>query len=234
MRGLILSGIICAGILFSAVQASERPPHIVDIIDTPTASSVEFGSYDFSIRFYDGGSVLARLFYGIIMDNLTLGLSFDAGNFVGTGTVDPRRPYLYVKFPLYSGSGLLPAISLGFDEQGRGAYDEDSSEYQFAPMGFFLAMTSMGIIPGLNLGGGINSDYSQESEVLKGFINADFTLGPEFMLLGEINSIGYNAYANAGFRYLLTPDISFEFAVRNIGTGPEAERILMGSYRGRF
>lgn len=218
----------------SRLNASEGLPHIVDVIDTPTASSVEFGSYDFSIRFYDGGSILTRLFYGIIMENLTLGLSFDAGNFVGTGTINPRRPYLYIKFPLYSGRGVLPKISLGFDEQGRGVYDEDSEEYQFAPMGFFLSMTSMGLFPGLNVGGGVNSDYSQDRDRIKGFLNADFTLGPEFMLLGELNSIGYDAYLNAGFRYMLSPDISFEFGVRNIGSGPEAERILRGSYSGRF
>ncbi|NLB35600.1 MAG: hypothetical protein GX817_07340 [Elusimicrobia bacterium] len=234
MRELVLSGIICVGIIVSSLQAAERPLHIVDVIDTPTASSVEFGSYDFSVRFYDGGSLLARLFYGIIMDNLTLGLSFDAGGFVGTGNVSMRRPYLYVKFPLYSGKGLIPAICLGFDEQGRGAYDEDSEKYKFAPMGFYLAMTSMGVLPGLNLGGGINSDYSQKPETLKGFLNLDFTLGPEFMLLGEVNSIGHNAYVNAGFRYLLTSDISFEISLRDIGSGSETERILMGSYRSRF
>ncbi len=209
----------------------------VEIIDTPTAASVGFGSYDLSFRLYDEGSIMARLLYGIIMKDLTLGISFDAENVVGSGEVKAHRPYLYIKLPLYSGGYKLPAISVGFDEQGFGRYNDTDKHYQFNPMGFFMVMTKTDLGPGFNMGAGINADYSitkTNKERVKGFVNASFTLGPEVMLRTEVRDIyNWNSYVNAGVRYMLTPELHFDFSALNIGGG-DVERIIRISYSGCF
>ncbi|MEA3507278.1 MAG: hypothetical protein U9R36_07320 [Elusimicrobiota bacterium] len=209
----------------------------VEIIDTPTANSVGFGSYDLSFRFYDQGSVMSRLLYGIIMKDLTLGLSFDIENVVGSGDITAHRPYLYIKLPLYTEDDIWPSVSVGFDEQGLGRYDADSEAYQFNPMGFFLVMTKTGLLPGFNIGGGINADYSitgSEEEHLKGFVNANYLLGPEFMLLAESRNIAERGYINGGARYMLTPELHFEFSALNIGGRGDIERIIRITYSGQF
>ncbi len=230
--------ILPAAVLISAVLAAPAAAGTVtEIIDTPTASPVEFNSYSLSFRFYRGGSILTRLFYGMIMQDLTLGLSFDAENVVGTGKVEPRRPYIYVKLPIYSGGGRWPALSLGFDEQGFGKYDDKDELYQYPPAGFFLVATAGGVAPGLNLGAGVNAEYTSAegaSEKITGFANFDFTVGPEFMFVGEVRSLGNSSAGNAGFRYLLRPELHFEFAVINIGGRGDPERILRATYKGAF
>ena len=209
---------------------------IAEVIDTPTANPVDFGSYSLSFRFYEGGSILTRLFYGMIMRDLTLGLSFDAENVAGSGRISPRRPFLYVKMPLYGGGRVLPAVSLGYDEQGFGRYDSDTESYQYKPLGFFLVFTGSGIAPGLSAGGGVNADYAAGggSEKIKGFLNAAYTIGPEFILTGEVSSIGDEPYGGLGFRYLLRPELHFELAVINIGGAGKTERILRATYKGAF
>jgi len=235
MRRYIFCALIIAAASAAKLSAQE---YLVDVIDTPTANSVGMGEYSVGFRLYDRGSILTRLYYGIIMRNLTLGISFDAENVVGTGDVDPRRPYLYIKLPLYSGDQSWPAVCFGFDEQGFGRYIDAIDEYRFPPMGFFLVMTKIGLVSGLNAGAGVNADYTLRSDVekkIKGFFNFDFMMGPEFMLLGELKSVGAEqAYGNAGIKYLLNPDLHFEFSVLNIGGEGDMQRIIRITYTGMF
>ena len=120
-------------------------------------------------------------------------------------------------------------------ERILGVYDEDIEEYQTPPMGFFLVLTKMGLTTGLNVSCGINANYSLVSNVEKkilGFCSADFMLGPEFMLLMEVKEIvAWDSYLNAGAKYLLTPELDFEFSVLDIGGRIETERIIKVTYK---
>ncbi|MFH1415629.1 MAG: hypothetical protein ABIH89_06040 [Elusimicrobiota bacterium] len=211
---------------------------IIEVIDTPTATSKELGSYTIAIRLYDEGSLLTRLYYGIIVTNLTLGLSFDAENVVGSGEVKPRRPFLYIKIPLYPGSRKWPAISIGFDEQGLGDYNEDDEEYMIPPTGFFMVFTKTSFMTGLNFSLGANANYNFQKDAekkLKGFCNADFMLGPEFMLLAEVKEITtWDSYFNFGAKYMVNHQLDFEFSVLDIGERIATERIIRINYSGEF
>lgn len=235
MRKIILS-IVFIVIGFCNQAFCEQ--HVTEIIDTPTATSKELGSYAVSVRLYKEGSILTRLYYGIIVKNLTLGLSFDAENVIGSGSVEPRRPYLYIKLPLYLGSYTWPAISVGFDEQGFGKYNEDNEEYEVPPVGFFLVFTKKALMTGLNVSFGINANYTfkeDTEEKIKGFCNADFMLGPEFMILAEVKEITmWNSYFNAGAKYLLNPQLDFEFSLLDLGGRSVLERIIKVTYTGEF
>lgn len=220
-----------------AVSAAESQAHIIEVIDTPTVSLVDFGSYLISFRLYGQGSILYRLFFGTIMKNLTLGLSFDTENIISTGNIRLRRPSLYVKVPLYDGDYTWPAISTGFDEQGMGRYDDEAKGYQFLPMGLFLIFTKMDLEPGLNVGLGVNADYllRRGPAKIKGFVNADYTMSPKFMLLTEVKSIGSDAtYGNIAVKYMFNLDLHFEFAMLNMGGSGGIERILRITYKGMF
>lgn len=231
MKRIFLIGVtVC--VLYNTAFCQQE---ISEVIDTPTANSIGLGSFSCSTRLYGGGSILTRLFYGIIMDGLTLGLSFDAENVIGTEDINPHRPYLYIKFPLYRGNQKWPVIGLGFDEQGLGAYDEDTDKYQVLPMGFFLVFTKLGLTTGLNFSVGANANYSvvpDTEERILGFCNADFMLGPEFMLIAEVKEItAWDSFVNAGARYFLNPELSFEFSGLNLGSrNGKTERIIKVTY----
>jgi hypothetical protein len=222
--------LLCIVAVFSYGRVLAQESNI-EAIDTPTANSIDLGSYAFSVRLYEGGSILTRLYYGIIMEDLTLGLSFDTENLVGTESVSIRRPFLYIKLPLYSGDQKWPAISMGFDEQGLGRYDDDINEYEIPPMGFFFVFTKLGIYPGLNFSAGMNANYSlvrDAEEKIMGFCSADFMIGPEFMLLAEVKEIQpWNSYVNAGAKYFLTPELNFEFSALDLNQRRgDMERII--------
>jgi hypothetical protein len=145
------------------------------------------------------------------MRNLTLGLSIDGENVVGTGTVKPRRPYLFIKLPLYSGDEFWPVLSMGFDEQGLGSYNDDTDEYEVNPMGFFIVATKLGLTTGLDVSAGLNANYSlieTEEKRILGFCNANYTIGPEFVVHGEVKEIAeWDSTVNLGAKYLLTPEL---------------------------
>jgi hypothetical protein len=231
--------LILTVVLLSVISGTSLcQQQIIEAIDTPTAASMDLGTYAVTVRLYERGSILTRLYYGIIMRNLTLGLSFDAESVIGSEDIKPRRPYLYIKIPLYIGDMTWPAIGLGFDEQGLGLYDEDSEQYQVPPVGFFLVFTKMGIISGLNISVGANAYYSfinDADEKIYGFCNADFMIGPEFMLLAEVKEItAWDSYFNVGAKYFLNPELDFEFSVLDVGGRQLAQRILRITYTGEF
>ncbi len=211
---------------------------LIEAIDTPTANALKFETYRLSFRLYGEGSILTRLFYGIIMEDLTLGLSFDAENIIGSRTPGAQRPYLYVKMPLHISNTAWPSFSVGFDEQGYGNYISNKKGYQFSPMGFYLVFTQKGLAPGLDISGGINSDYSlyeESEEYIKGFANVMYMLGPEFVLLSEVKDLNnWDASVNAGVKYILSQELNFKFSVLDIGGTDKAERILKLNYSGEF
>lgn len=231
--------ILIAGFLVLAnARQSMGAGDLVETIDTPTANALDFETYRLSFRLYGEGSILTRLFYGIVMEDLTLGLSFDTENIIGSKVPGAQRPYLYVKFPLYVTESTWPAVSVGFDEQGFGKYLSNEEGYQFSPMGFYIVFTQRGLVPGLDISGGVNSDYSlyeDAEEYIKGFASASYMVGPEFVLLSEVKDIHqWNAHLNAGAKYILSPNLNFEFSVLNIGGVDKPERILKFNYSGKF
>ena len=61
-----------------------------------------------------------------IMDYLTAGISYGGMNMLGSGEIDPYpRPYMQIRFRITNGDIYMPAISVGYDDQGQGRYYEE-------------------------------------------------------------------------------------------------------------
>ena len=55
-----------------------------------------------------------------------MGISFNGSNILGTGKITWNpRPEVSFKYLILSESSILPAVSLGFESQGYGLYDDD-------------------------------------------------------------------------------------------------------------
>ncbi|MGM0567690.1 MAG: hypothetical protein ACQESB_00565 [Elusimicrobiota bacterium] len=222
---------------FLTVHAIGSDFKVTELINTPTAHAVDYGDFHLSFRLYNEGSVINRLQYGIIVENLALGLGVDAENIVGNGDVEIRRPALYVKIPVYSGDDVWPALSVGYDEQGYGGYT-DEDKYKYPPMGFFASATRYGILAGLNFNFGLNSTQGMSSAYdrkTRGFAGLDYMIGPEVMAMAEVEDIpSSSAMLNAGFKYLMHTDLSFQLLFIDVLGGAELNRSLRVFYEGEF
>ena len=231
--------LLCAAAVsvIPAVAASSEP---TEIIDVPTADVVEYSHYNLGFRLYGGGGVLTRMDFGVFKP-INLGMSWDINQLIGPGSarVDTRPPAIFFKARVLSGGLMLPAVAVGYDGQGYGAFDTpgltEKDKYQFREKGIFAVCTREFLIPGLiaSFGGNI---YDFNGESVYGFAGASYSLEDRLVLLGEYDNIHSKALnrANLGAGFNITDTITLEVAGRNLFRGPASERIAVIKYKGKF
>ena len=97
------------------------------LVDTPTYSLLDYGSYDIQFRVFTNGGVVTKLNVGIFKV-LNLGVAWELGSLIGVDDVTVAIPTLQVKFGIYSGSETLPGLAVGYDGQGF-FYDPDDADF---------------------------------------------------------------------------------------------------------
>jgi hypothetical protein len=108
------------------------------IIDKPTAGLI--GKHNLSLRFdfYQQGGILFDVSFGIL-DVLDFGLSYGGYNIIGSENVKWNDiPGVKVKFRALEEKVTLPAITIGFESQGREIYFPDDKRYQIKSPGFYI------------------------------------------------------------------------------------------------
>jgi opacity protein-like surface antigen len=206
------------------------------VIDNPSAWTRLRGEYGASIGvepFVTRGEIG-------ILDYLTVGVSYGGADVFGTGspTMNPR-PGFQAKFRITNGGPILPAVSVGYDDQGHGKYYDfnprypgqnvDYDRYQFKAKGFYLALSQeieiLGAL-GLHLGASYNVIEDKDDANADVFASLEKTLGPHLVLLGAY-SVGLNddapdslgsgfGYLDAGVRWRVTENFNLEFRLTNL------------------
>jgi hypothetical protein len=86
-----------------------------NVIDTPTAYTLEKGMYQFSFLAYDRGGVELKAFMGL-HDNFYLGASFDIQSALGKENAEPHAPGVIAKIKFTDGLDKFPiSIAIGYD-----------------------------------------------------------------------------------------------------------------------
>ena len=199
------------------------------LIDMPTAGILEKGYVGFTNDVLPDGVLISKLEVGVF-DNICFGISYGGANIIGAG--DPewyKLPGINIRFRLFNETTLIPAITIGFDSQGKGEYFDSSGRYAIKSPGFFGAVSkNFEFLGYLSFHG--SASYSLETKDGDNFINmfAGFekTLGPHFSLIGEYNfafndnaskSFGNgNGYLNFGLRWSLGDGFTFGFDLRDL------------------
>jgi len=206
------------------------------VIDNPSAWTRVRGEYAASIGvepFVTRGEIG-------ILDYLTVGVSYGGADVFGTGspTMNPR-PGFQGKFRITNGGPILPAIAVGYDDQGHGKYydfnprfpgeNRDYDRYQFKAKGFYLVLSQeieiLGAL-GLHLGVSYNLIEDKDDGDVDFFGSLEKTLGPHLVLLGAY-SMGRNddapdslgsgyGYLDAGVRWRVTENFNLEFRFTNL------------------
>ncbi|MFB0527649.1 MAG: hypothetical protein ACETVT_02080 [bacterium] len=235
---MLLAGLVitCLSGIYSVSYAGE----VVDLIDTPTPQITEHGGYNVNFRFYsmeskEGSNIsglLMGLFFGVL-EHMNLGVYLDTENIIGNDDIKLRRPRLFVKFYLFSGTEYFPSISVGYDDQGHGAYSD--GKYEQRERGFFVVLCKENFIPNMEVCTGING-YDFDRFRVRGFVSLFSKVYENVIPMLEFDNLGGGKQVriNIGIRYFITPSLNVEIAGRDIAHSHGFDRIFRIGYMSAF
>lgn len=199
------------------------------LVDAPTAGLLDRGSFSVGMRGYPSGGLLGRISVGLT-NRLNFGASFGGINIIGSGKVSWNpHPGVHVAYRFFEESYMMPAIVIGYESQGYGAFNEEIQRYEIKSKGFYaVASKYYGVPFNLGLHAGVN--YSQEDgdgdADVDLFAGADLALNEEFTVVADYD-LGLNdndgqaigagkGYLNFGVRWIFANQLYVEFAFKNI------------------
>lgn len=211
----------------------------VDVIDTPTADVVDHYGYNVSFRFGKEGNIQNKSLFGLF-PRLNMGFGLDGEKIIGTDNARLNKPTINIKFRLFDGKDVVPALALGFDGQGY-VFNKTLDEYEQREKGFYLVGTWHPIVPEFqfNLGADI-FDFDHGNPV-RGFTGASYTYEHIVALLAEWDNFDFSKERriNYGAKIYITPVFTVDLLGRNIpkysgAKSRETERIVRLGYTGSF
>ncbi len=199
------------------------------LIDMPTAGILEKGFVGLTTDVMPNGVLISKIEVGVF-DNISFGLSYGGSNLIGEGKINwYDLPGVNFRVRLLDESLTIPALSVGFDSQGKGEYFSDENRYEIKSPGFYGAVSkNFEFLGFLSLHGTIN--YSLENKDGDGFLNMflgfEKTIGKSFSLVGEYNFAlndnntskfgGGDGYLSLGFRWVLGSGFTAGFDLRDL------------------
>jgi hypothetical protein len=205
-------------------------------MDIPTADILDPMTYSTSFRFYNEGGLVSRLVIGPLK-RVNLGISFDVQHAIGSGDPHMIRPSLFFKLRFFDGTDILPALALGYDNQGY-LWQESTRDFLQPDKGVYLVGSHEIFVPNLEVHAGMNVNNMDDNATLYGFFGTSYKITRNFSLLAEYDNIrnGPENRVNLGGRYWITRSFNIDFGARNVGRGTAegAERILRLNYVGHF
>ena len=240
IKGILL--VFVSGALWAAEQpaakatpdAGEASPQI-EAVDIPTADILDPSTYAVNFRFYNQGGLASRLIIGPLK-RVNLGVTFDAQRFIGAGDPHMVRPSIYVKLRAFDGTDVLPALALGYDNQGY-LYQDSKRDFLEKEKGLYVVGSHEIFIPDFELHAGMNINEFDNTK-LYGFFGATYKIVSTFAVMAEYDNVRHSpdSRVNLGGRYWLTPYFNVDLAARNVGRGESrgGERILRLNYTAHF
>ena len=200
------------------------------LIDMPTAGILEKGFVGITTDLMPNGVMIEKLEVGVY-DNISFGISYGSSNIIGTGKINwYNYPGINFRARIINESNTFPAISVGFDSQGKGIYSNLSSRFEIKSPGFYAAVSkNFSFIGFLSLHGTVN--YSLETKDGDNFTNIflgfEKTIGAKLSLIGEYNfALNDNSiasdfgngkgYLNIGLKFGIDKGLTFEFDLRDL------------------
>jgi len=201
------------------------------LIDCPTAGLLPRASFDFDIKIYPEGGVIFGLDIGL-MRRFMVGMSFGGENVIGEGDPDwnPRIEFA-AKYRLVNESWSLPALVIGYDSQGDGAYDDSLDRYVYKSKGFYAVMSkgyAMGEVPiGFHGGANYSLENDDEDKDISLFFGTDLRFGENLGVVAEYD-LGTNddkaeelfgqgyGYLNIGIQWIFSERLFLQFNLKNL------------------
>ncbi len=200
------------------------------LIDSPTAGLLPRGSFAVDLRMYGDNGILTQLEVGLF-SRAGIGVSFGGEQIVGSGGVrwNPRVEFMG-RVRVFEEGGRVPALALGFQSQGYGAYDNGRERYNTKSKGFYgvLSKNFGSSLGDAGFHGGVNRSLEDGDgdHDMSGFVGVDKQFGKSLSVLleydfalndNEDNTLGSGrGLFNAGGRWTFTKRLTLEFDLKNI------------------
>jgi len=245
---VIIIYLITTNFMAQGTSGADAKYEYRNLIDIPTAGVLEKGYVGVSLEVMPFGVLISKIEVGVF-ENLCLGISYGGSNIIGSGKISGYKlPGVNIRGRLFNETEVLPAITLGFDSQGKGEYNRGLNRYQIKSPGLFVASSKNFDFYGyFSIHGIIN--YSLESEDndkdLNIAVGFEKTLGTKISVIGEYdfaindnsgNSFGDGTgYFNLGLRWSIGDGLTLGVNLRDIldnkkFSGNKADRGLFVEY----
>jgi len=202
--------------------------HSIDLVESPTAVTMPKGSYHVSLKTFDQGGVLSQI--GVsLTDRFMFGISFGGTSVLGSGRVtwNPQAG-VQLKYQISREELNYPAISIGYDSQGAGAYLGEFRRYTEKSKGLYLNLSKSYSLLGLfAFHAGLSRSFEQEDgdDDLTVFTGLEKSLNSELSVLGEYNFatndnreiVGMGkGYFHVALKWNLFDKFDLEFIIRDL------------------
>lgn len=199
------------------------------LIDMPSAGILEKGFVGVSMDVMPHGVLISKIEVGVFT-NFSFGISYGAGNLIGSG--DPEWyewPGINARLRLLDETEATPALTIGFDSQGKGMYDKNLNRYAIKSPGVFIvASKNFDFLGFLSVHGGVNYSFEKDDKDNDAniWLGIEKTLGGRVSLLAEYNfGINDNAfrsfsdnrgYLSMGIRWAVGEGFTLGMDLRNL------------------
>jgi hypothetical protein len=160
------------------------------LIDMPTAGVLKKGMVAISNDILPGGVMISRMEVGVF-DDVSFGIGYGGANIIGTGSPKwYKLPSAALRVKVMREALAMPALTVGFDMQGKGLYDDEKERYQIKSPGLFVAAyKSFSLMGYMLVHAAVN--YSLEQADGDNFMNlqigAEKTISAKVSIIGEYN-----------------------------------------------
>ncbi len=199
------------------------------LIDLPTAGILEKGFVGVTMDVLPNGGVISKLEVGVF-ENFSFGISFGGMNIIGTGPVTwDKLPGVNIRARLLDETQSMPALTIGFDSQGKGKYFDNLNRYEIKSPGFYLAAAkNFDFLGYLSVHGVINYSLERKDgdKDLDFGVGVEKTLGKRISLMAEYDfatndntgkALGNgNGYLNFGLRWSVGQGFTVGLDLRNM------------------
>jgi len=249
MKRIVASSIAIAAILMSLVapiRAQENYIRTTEVIDTPTAFTLEKGNYHLSFLGYDNGGLAFKTYMGL-NDNIYLGAAFDVQNAIGRERAQPNVPGIVAKIKFTDGWEQFPiSFAVGYDTfyiGNDGKTRNEQNELNQMIYGPYFVVTKPIYLfddeQHVNFGMRVPTQPYYVPDNASYFISIDVPMGEYFMFKAEGERIYYDFtrpnewLLNFGIRYTYMRHFSIEFDII-LQSGEQGNRILKIEYTDHF
>lgn len=206
------------------------------MVDFPTAGLSPKGGYYVDADIYGEGGVLFYLGVGFAR-YFSFGISYGGLRIIGSG--DPEmnpEPGVQLKARIIEESIMIPAVAIGFDSQGRGAYLDSLDRYLIKSRGIYaVASKNWDLLGPFSLHGGLNySLENKDKNRVTVFMGAIKTFGDFLDLRAEYDfalnddwadnpKISDDGILNMSVAWHVNANFSIGIEVRDILTGSKMD-----------
>jgi hypothetical protein len=204
------------------------------LVDMPTAGMADKGTMVLDVDFYQEGGVLFGISAGIL-DRFSFGVSYGGSRIIGSGSpVMNPIPGVNLRLRILEEGLVLPALTLGFDTQGKDGYLKDLDRFQVKSPGLFVAASKNYAFLGyLSIHGGVNYSLERKDgdKDVNVYTGVEKTIGAVLSAILEYNfatndnsgeAVGKGwGYINAALRLMLGNGLTISLNLKDmVKNGP--------------